>query len=428
MEAEKCRLQKALAESSRELQQVQAELNASKDAADNANRGRSEFLANMAHEFRMHLNVILGYTQIFHRESRLNKSYRKTIDVVHRHSEDLLLFLADILDLSQIEARHLKLAQTHFNLRRFLWQIVEIARMHAEKQGLTFETEFAADLPKRVRGDERRLRQIALNLLNNAVKFTKKGGVVFRVLPCLPQPDNGIRFQVEDTGIGIPAKYSKDIFQPFHSGHQAGSYIEGTRLGLAISQNLLRLMGSELHVKSAVGRGSTFWFEIKFPEVPESDEPEERETHPIVVGFKGALRKVLIGDAKYENRAVLKEMLLPIGFGIVEAVDGFDVLTKAAQHRPDLILLDLTLPVLSGFEAIRHIRQMPALSNVIVVSMSASVFKQIREERARAGSDDFLVKPIHLDRLLECLQRHLKLVWVYQEENGAAEEISEKIT
>lgn len=425
-EAHKRELHVQMGEKVRELHEVRAELEVCQKAAERANRAKNEFLVNMTHELRIYLNVILGYTQIFSKD-RLSKKQRKALEIIYRNSEQLLLIISDILNLSQIEARTMEREEIDFNLRRFLWNIVELIRMQAEQKRLNFDTEFSPDLPKRVHSNEKRLRQILLNLLNNAVKFTKTGGVIFRVFPITHDSRIGsrIRFEIEDTGIGIPYKHQQNIFQPFYRVTKTLTNTEGTKLGLTISQNLAHLMGSDIQITSKVGQGTLFWLDIDLPEIAEDEETVETETTTnVVVGFKGPLRKILIGDDRYENRVVLKEMLLPLGFGIIEAIDGFDVLTKAAQHRPDLILIDLTMPVLNGFEAIRHVRQMPGFEDVIVVGMSVSALRQIRDENVRAGSDDFLSKPLHFDDLLVCLQRHLKLEWLYEQNQADDAEIA----
>ncbi len=427
--AQMYQLQIQVDEKSRKFQKALADLNEAKEAVEVAKQVKSEFLANMSHRLRAPLNTILGYTQILNRKNRLTRKQRKAFNTIHHNSEHLLMIINDILAFSEIETQKMELEHTDFNLRRYLWNMAEIARMHAQHQEISFDAELADDLPKRVYGDEKRLRQILLNLINNAVKFTRKGGMVLRVSRCdlrdvspeLRDSDTSprvrVRFQVDDTGIGISPEDLEDIFHPFYSVKKSRAKSGGTGLGLAISQRLAHLMGSELHVKSAPRRGTAFWFDIDFSEAPEGEEQTETVTHNIV-GFKGALCKILIADDTYENRVVLKEMLLPLGFGIIEAIDGFDVLAKAAQHHPDLILMDLMMPVLSGFEAIRHIRQMPGLSNVIVISVSATVFNQIQQESFRAGSDDFLAKPLRFDEVLEKLQRHLKLEWIYEESEG----------
>ena len=433
-------LQQQLQQTTRTRQHLQEKLKILGEQHDTTAQARREFLANLIHELRSHLNVMLGHTQIFTREDRLTRKQRKSIDVIHRYSEHLLMMFSDIMDFSELEYQDVRLSPTSFNLRRFLIAVADIIRTQAEQRQLEVVTDFSTELPKRVWGDERRLRQVLLALLGNAIKFTNEGKVTVRVTvggvisslmageqqqdPSKP-PSHCLRFEVEDTGIGIPSDQLEKIFQPFHVIRNNAQSRRGTRLGLAISRQLVQLMGGELRVTSQARRGSMFWFEITLPEATDGDPVFADGPTQHVVGFKGTLRKILIADDHYENRVVLKEMLLPLGFSIIEALDGFDVLTKAAQHQPDLILIDLTMPVLSGFEAIRHIRQMPAIHDTTVVGMSASVVRQIQEESFRAGSDDFLVKPIQLSTLLNCLQRHLNMEWMYVESIRDADDVED---
>ncbi len=433
-------LQQQLQQTTRTRQHLQEKLKILSEQYDATAQARREFLANLIHELRSHLNIMLGHTQIFNREGRLSRKQRKSIEVIHRYSEHLLMMFSEIMDFSELEYQDVRLSPTSFNLRRFLIAVADIIRTQAEQRQLKVVTDFSTELPKRVWGDERRLRQVLLALLGNAIKFTNEGEVTFRVtiggvisslMAGEQQPDPSkspshcLRFEVEDTGIGIPSDQRSEIFQPFHVVRNNAQSRRGTRLGLAISQQLVQLMGGELRVTSQARRGSMFWFEVTLPEATDDDPVFADGPTQHVVGFKGALRKILIADDHYENRVVLKEMLLPLGFSIIEALDGFDVLTKAAQHQPDLILIDLTLPVLSGFEAIRHIRQMPAIHDTTVVGMSASVVRQIQEESFRAGSDDFLVKPIQLHTLLDCLQRHLHMEWMYVESIQEADDVED---
>ncbi|GAK51773.1 sensor protein [Candidatus Moduliflexus flocculans] len=399
---------------------------------ENERQTRSEFLSAMSQELRTHLNVILGYTQIIGKD-RLSQKQRKAIDVIHRHSEQLLTTLTDIMSYSQLETHYLPLETSDFNLRHCLWNIAEVARLQAEQKQLIFETAFSEELPRRVHGDEQRIRQILLNLLDNAVKFTERGKIIFRVMPFLTVASSletppaqtdihdartrltpSIRFEIEDTGIGIPPAHLKQIFHPFHRIKKAAIHREGSGLALAFSQQLAELMGSEIKVTSQPERGSLFWIDLALPEAEGDDDFVEMPTQSKIVGFKGHLRKILIADDRYENRVVLKEMLLPLGFGIIEAVDGFDVLAKAAQHHPEMILIDVSMPVLNGFEVIRHVRQIPGLDQAIVIGMSASLMRQIRDESMKAGSNDFLEKPIRFETLISCLQRYLNMEWVYE--------------
>ena len=395
------------------LREALAQLASAQEGREQATQAQNQFLMDMAHEFHSHLNIILGYTQIFNRNPRISKYQRRTLNLIYQHSEQLLMTLADILDLTKIDAQEIAVEQHVFQFRRFLKNLADMAKLHADNQSLAFEMTVAAILPKRVCCDEKRLRQILLHLLHNAVKFTAQGRVALHVTALTPQR---VRFEIEDTGVGIAPEHLKEIFQPFRGPKRVRHRESGTGVNLAISHKLVRLLGSELHLKSAVGEGSCFWFDLDLPEVAVADYLDRRPTSHQISGFKGRLRKVLIADDRYEQRVILKEMLLSLGFEIIEAVDGFEVLTKAAQHQPDAVLLDLNLPVLTGFEAIRHLRQMPNSRRIVIVSISASVLKQIRQESYDAGSDDFLAKPIQFEDLLKCLERHLKVEWVYEQD------------
>jgi CheY-like chemotaxis protein len=260
-----------------------------------------------------------------------------------------------------------------------------------------------------VKGDEKRLRQVLINLLGNAVKFTEQGGVTFRVGHHLDK----LRFEVEDTGIGIKAENLFTIFDPFRQVGEQYITTEGTGLGLSISKNLVEMMGGELRVKSVVGEGSTFWFDLELPVSDtwlETTEVEQTQ----VFGYEGPKQKVLIVDDRHENRLVLVRMLAPLGFEVHEAVDGRDGVEQAKSFQPDIILMDLVMPELDGFEATRQIRQVPALESTVIIAISASAFGKDRRKSLDVGCNDFIAKPIHLKALLRRLQKHLKLTWIYE--------------
>ncbi len=417
-----------------ERRRTEEALQHAKEAADSANQAKSEFLASMSHELRTPLNAILGYTQLLKTHTNLTKKERSAIETIHDSGEHLLAIINESLDLARIEARKMELKLTDFHLPGFLKNIVEIARIRAQQEGIFFVCETTFDLPAGVHADEIRLRQILLNLINNAIKFTTQGSVTFRVrcigerqkvpgerknketFDLLPGTFNLLRFEVKDTGPGIPPEKLEGIFLPFHQAHDSRVHIEGTGLGLAISQQLAHMMGSELHVKSTSDQGSTFWFDLDLPVVQgvvtDKVEPARR-----IIGFTGEKRKILIVEDNQETHVVLNAMLAPVGFEIKYAVNGEEGFTKAATFCPDLILTDLMMPVMDGFEATRRIRQIPALKNVIVIGISASAFERTRRESLEAGCDDFLTKPFYIDELLKKLQTHLKLEWTYEEQH-----------
>ncbi len=413
-----------------ERKQTEEALQKAKEIAESANRAKSEFLANMSHELRTPLNGILGYAQIITREHDLTARQQARIDIMQRSGEHLLTLINDMLDLAKIEAGKLDINRRVFQLPGFLKTIAGMVSIRAQQKGLALTCEFAPDLPVAVSGDDIRLRQILLNLLGNAVKFTEHGKVVFRVRrnrfsDVSPFREKGersadalttnIRFEVEDTGIGLAPDRIADIFLPFEQMGDRQTQITGTGLGLAISQRLASMMGSQIRAQSTVGQGSTFWFEVELPEAEEEQVVSPATPSRTIRGFTGAPRHVLIVDDNADNIGVLREMLAPLGFAITEAVGGREALTKAIACRPDLMLMDLKMPEMDGFEATRRVRHIPALKDVmVVIAISASMDEQTRQNSVAAGCDAFIAKPVQITSLLEIIGERLALQWVYE--------------
>ena len=382
--------------------------------AEDANRAKNDFLAGVSHELRTPLNGILGYTQILQQDARLTEGQQRAIRVIHQSGEHLLLLVNEILDLSKIEARRLELTPEPIHLPSFLTNVIELVRVRAQQKDLTFQAELDENLPDGIRADEKRLRQILLNLLGNAIKFTLFGSITFRVsnMGGTPPERTRIRFEIQDTGVGIPPEQLDHIFAPFHQVKDSRiRREEGTGLGLSICQQLVQVMGGTIDVASVMNNGSVFSVELEFP--VEEVKRDNRRTGCCMppVGFIGKARRILIADDVASNRALLRDMLTPLGFLLDEAADGQEALEKTLALHPDAVLMDIVMPVMDGMTAVKRIREHPELANIVVIALSANVQPRARELSLTAGCNEYLVKPIRMMTLFQALQQHLNLEW-----------------
>ncbi len=412
--------------------ELELSLKRAKEAAEAANRAKSEFLANMSHELRTPLNAILGYTQILTRQdSHLPRIQCDQIDVIERSAHHLLTLINDILDLAKIEAGRVEISPEKFWLPELLKDIRDMIQIRAQQENLTLNCEFPPDIAACVLGDEVRLRQILLNLLGNAVKYTEHGSITFRVnvVETGHEASNPttqhLLFEIEDTGIGIPEKRSESIFQPFEQITGGGTFSSGAGLGLTISQRLADMMGCHIHVQSEVGKGSRFWFELELTTC-DDDVPERNEPVRPIIGYIGNSKTILLVDDEPDNRAALRDMLSSLHFTLLEASDGREALAKTEEFRPDLLLLDLRLPEMDGFEVARKIRQTPELRQTRIVAVSASVYTHIRQKSEAEGCDAFITKPVKSSLLFTTLGRLLSIEWRYAEQPPSAGAVEEQ--
>lgn len=390
-----------------------------KDIADAANHAKSEFLANMSHELRTPLNGILGYTQILNRSKNLSEKEQHGIHIIHQCGTHLLTLINDVLDLSKIEARKLDLDIEVIHLPSFLQDVAEICRVRADKKNIQFIYEVDENLPIAILADEKRLRQVLLNLLNNAIKFTEHDGkVTFIAKPTATTstPFLGttrILFQVIDTGVGIAPKDLENIFQSFEQVGDKKRYIEGTGLGLAISQRIVQIMGSQIQVESELGVGSTFSFESEFALSGNWTQTVLNELNQQITGYDGESRKILVVDDRWENRSVLVDLLEAVGFQVIEAENGQQALEQLRLQTIDLVITDIVMPVMDGFEFLQIVRNEEATKSLLVIVSSASVSNIDRQKSLNMGGNDFLPKPVNAEELFMLIAKHLQLVWQY---------------
>jgi CheY-like chemotaxis protein len=329
------------------------------------------------------------------------------MEVILQSGRYLLTLISDILDLSRIEAGRFHLIEQDFNLPELLNSLAELFKARAAEKGLAFNYEPLSQLPIAVRGDDRRLRQVLNNLLGNAVKFTHQGGITLQV----NAQDYSLQVDVIDTGIGIAAQDIEAIFNPFQQVSDINNKSEGTGLGLSISHSLIEMMGGSLTVTSELGHGSRFSFSVTLAIASEPLKASNLLSESAVItGFVGLPKTILVVDDHWENRVIVRDLLTPLGFNIIEADEGQKALIAAEQHSPDCVITDLVMPVMDGFELIRHLRKNPRLSQVPIIAASASV---IEAPDAHAACDSFIHKPFHTDDLLALLQQHLQLEWQY---------------
>ena len=389
------------------------ELQREKLAAESANNAKSIFLANMSHEIRTPLNAILGFTELLQRDENLSQSQRANINVIHRSGDMLLSLINNVLDLSKIEAGRMIMNEQVFSLRAMLSNLQEMFRLRAAEKDVDLIFECDEKVPTLLRTDESKLRQVLLNLLSNALKFTDSGQVAVRVSEAAPGSPALLHFSVEDTGAGISPEEIKGIFEPFTQASSGRKLQQGTGLGLAISSQLVNMLGGALDVESKLGEGSKFSFTIPVYTIQASEAPMRRRQYRIARLADGQpTYRLLVVDDQPEGRQWISGVLERLGFQVREASDGQEAVQIWETWHPHLIWMDMRMPGVDGHEATRQIKSTPEGWRTIIIALTASAFEDDRSQILAEGCDDFLLKPVGSQDLIDRLERHLGVVFV----------------
>ena len=409
-------LEALVAERTAALRANEQQLSLAKDEAESANQAKTTFLAAMSHELRTPLNAILGFAHLLHREPGLSEKGRAQLTVIDRNGQHLLETINEVLDISKIEAEEISLHPTPCTLARLLSDLSDLLEPRAAQKHIALRIELGPDLPRRVQVDVSRLRQVLINLLGNAVKFTAGGEIILR---CSATPDHLIRFEISDTGPGISTSDQTRIFRPFLQA-RAGTRQSGSGLGLAISQRLVELMGGRITVTSTLGAGSCFAFELALPTATgDSQHPFSLRT---VTGYRGARRHLLAVDDEATNLELLAELLTPLGFEVATAANT-TLAESILQTQPiDAVLIDVRIPEESGLAFVQRYRDQHPAAAPPFIAVSASVFESDRHEAITAGCRGFLPKPINIAALIDTLGEYLGLEWILATATPAPEQ------
>ncbi|MGD1703193.1 ATP-binding protein [Dapis sp. BLCC M229] len=419
LEQANTQLEQRVQERTAELEERTSELEIAKEKAEVANQAKSSFIANMSHELRSPLNAILGFTQIMTRSQTLPVEHQENVGIIYRSGEHLLTLINNVLDLSKIESGQTTLNEKNFDLYQLLDDIHDMFQLKADGKGLQLLLERDETIPRYLRTDEMKLRQVLINLLNNAIKFTESGGVTLRATP-IETPDSSVQkrisFVVEDTGAGIAPEELDQLFEAFVQTETGKQAQEGTGLGLPISRKFVQLMGGDIQVTSQVGKGTTFSWEIQAQEVEaeaiESQKPKQRV---IALAPNQPRYRILIVDDKILNRQLLVKLLNPLGFELKEASNGKEAIEIFEVWEPHLIWMDMRMPMMDGYEATQKIKATTKGQAPAIIALTASVLEEEKAVVLSAGCNAFMRKPFREEDIFEAMHEHIGVEFIYEE-------------
>ena len=397
------------------------DLELAKTAAEIANKAKSMFLSNMSHELRTPLNAILGFTQLLFRDKNLSAKQQEDIAIIRRSGEHLLNLINDVLDMSKIEAERLTLNKESFNLHQLINDVDDMCRIKAEEKNLQLLFDLSPEVPKYILTDQLRLRQVLLNLINNALKFTSEGRISVRC-GIINNSENSlnnkvdIRFEIEDSGTGISKEELEVLFDAFIQTTSGKNSKEGTGLGLTISRKFIQLMGGEINVTSEKGKGSIFKFNIIAFISDESKITKDISLSSKIIALEPSQKrfKILIVDDRKTNRKLLIRLLAPLGFELKEAQNGKEAVDIFKEWEPNLIWLDMRMPVMDGYEAAKIIKSSLKGQSTAVIALTASTLEEERAMVLSAGCDDFLRKPFKENEIFNAMEKHIGVKYIYE--------------